>query len=214
MRAFLRRHHDRNTVGKKTDKPVRLVDKYLPLQADETGAFVCRFPEQAEALLKRVKKIRRKIRASSGGSRGSTPRPSTTTKEKKTTKKRKGEGSTPEAQSETLPQCAESSETGEHVKKEDSPPDWGGEESDENLQVGEELLWPWGNAGRPSDRSDSPGILSQRPNEPEGDPPSRGTASSERTEGGTISLTPSRMWLDVQQVQAHMARARREQTRR
>ena len=212
--SFLRRHHDRNMVGKKADKLVRLVDKYLPLQADETRAFVCRFPEQAEALLKRVKKIRRKIRASSGGSRGSTPRPSTTTKEKKTTKKRKGEGSSQEAQSESLPQCAESSETGEHVKKEDSPPDWGGEESDEYRQVGEELFWPWGNAGRPSDRSDSPGILSQRPNEPERDPPSRGTASSERTEGGTISLTPSRMWLDVQQVQAHMARARKEQTRR
>ena len=69
--SFLRRHHDRNTVGQKADKLVRLVDKYLPLQADETRAFVCRFPEQAEALLKRVKKIRRKVRASSGGSRGS-----------------------------------------------------------------------------------------------------------------------------------------------
>ena len=191
--SFLRRHHDRNKVGRKADKLVRLVDKYLPLQADETRAFVCRFPRQAAALLKRVKKIRRKIRAS-GGDRGSTPRPSTTPKEKKTAKKRKGEGSTP--------------------KKEDSPPDWEGEESDENRQVGDELLWPWGSAGRPSDRSDSPGILSQRPNEPEGDPPSRGTVSSERTEGGTISLTPSRMWLDVQQVQENMARARREPARR
>ena len=124
--SFLRRHHDRNKVGRKADKLVRLVDKYLPLQADETRAFVCRFPRQAAALLKRVKKIRRKIRASSGGDRGSTPRPSTTPKEKKKAKKRKGEGSTPEVQSDSLPQCAKSSETGEHVKKGDSPPDWGG----------------------------------------------------------------------------------------
>ena len=124
--SFLRRHHDRNEVGRKADKLVRLVDKYLPLQADETRAFVCRFPRQAAALLKRVKNIRRKIRASSGGDRGSTPRPSTTPKEKKTAKKRKGEGSTPEVRSDSLPQCAESSEMGEHVKKEDSPPDGGG----------------------------------------------------------------------------------------
>ena len=99
-------------------------------------------------------------------------------------------------------------------KKKTAHPTGVGEESDENRQVGDELLWPWGSAGRLSDRSDSPGILSQRPNEPEGDPPSRDTVSSERTEGGTISLTPSRMWLDVQQVQEHMARARREQARR
>ena len=64
--SFLHRHQVRNKVGKRADKLVRLVDKYLPLQADETRASVCRFPEQAESLLKRVKKIRKKLRASSG----------------------------------------------------------------------------------------------------------------------------------------------------
>ncbi|OLP86046.1 hypothetical protein AK812_SmicGene32889 [Symbiodinium microadriaticum] len=38
---FLRRHRGRNKVGDTADKLVRMVDKYLPLQADETLAYVC-----------------------------------------------------------------------------------------------------------------------------------------------------------------------------
>ena len=87
---FLRRHRGRNKVGDTADKLVRVVDKYLPLQADETRAYVCRFPEQAESLLKRVKKIRKRLRASKGESRGSTTQPSTTATGS-TTRKRKGQ---------------------------------------------------------------------------------------------------------------------------
>ena len=96
---FLRRHRGRNKVGDTADKLVRMVDKYLPLQADETRAYVCRFPEQAESLLKRVKKIRKRLRASQGESRSSTTQPSTTATGN-TTRKRKGEERTPVVKSE------------------------------------------------------------------------------------------------------------------
>ena len=139
---FLRRHRGRNKVGDTADKLVRMVDKYLPLQADETRAYVCRFPEQAESLLKRVKKIRKRLRASKGESRSSTTQPSTTATGN-TTRKRKGEERTPvvksEEKAETLNEHAVNT-AGEHGKKDgsrvadrhvrkdratDDSPDWG-----------------------------------------------------------------------------------------
>ena len=149
--SYLRRHHVRNKVGKRADELVRIVDKYLPLQADETRAYVCRFPEQAEPLLKRVKKIRRRFRASSGADRGSTTQPSSTTAGK-TAKKSKGGEKNPEMKTEVKAETLDEHAVGlmgEHVKKdrsrladqrvkkdhatEDIPPDWGGS-SDENVQ--------------------------------------------------------------------------------
>ena len=85
---FPRRHLDRNKVGDIADKLVRMVDKYLPLQADETRAYVCRFPEQAESLLKRVKKIRKRLCASKEGRCTTTTRSSTTAKGSKAKKRR------------------------------------------------------------------------------------------------------------------------------
>ena len=120
--------------------------------------------------MKRVKKIRRRLRASSGADRGSTTQPSSTTAGK-TAKKRKGGEKNPEVKTEVKAETLDEHAVGlmwEHVKKdrsrladqrvkkdhatEDIPPDWGGS-SDENVQeAGGEQQWPWGNAGRPFDR--------------------------------------------------------------
>ena len=66
---------------------------------------------------------------------------------------------------------------------EDTPPDWGGDgdDSDNNTEVelpaqwkAEDVTedqWPWGPAGRPSDRGEGAGHMAQRPNEPVGEPP-------------------------------------------
>ena len=62
-----------------------------------------------------------------------------------------------------------------HDKREqldgDIPPDWGGSTEEENLQPSASAhSWPWGEAGRPSDRGESAGVLAQKPPEPAGDP--------------------------------------------
>ena len=56
--------------------------------------------------------------------------------------------------------------------------------------------WPWGEAGRPSDRGESHGILGQRPNEP-ATAPRRGTQHPP-------------LYSAIQLVQAHMAKKRAE----
>ena len=77
--------------------------------------------------------------------------------------------------------------------KADTPPDWGDSSNDEATSTHE---WPWGDAGRPSDRGDSPSHLAVRPNEPK--------------TGGRLLLVPNERWRGVQLVQAHMAKARTE----
>ena len=42
-RAFQARHRELNSVGEMADKLVRIVDKYLPRQAEETRIYVGRF---------------------------------------------------------------------------------------------------------------------------------------------------------------------------
>ncbi|OLP83212.1 hypothetical protein AK812_SmicGene36058 [Symbiodinium microadriaticum] len=142
---FLRRHLGRDKVGDIADKLVRMVDKYLPLQADETRAYVCRFPEQAESLLKRVKKIRKRLRANKGERCTTTTRSSTTATAKGSkAKKRRGEECSPVVKSEEKTEDSNEpavSAMGEHAKKldgshvaakhvrkdraSDDSPDWG-----------------------------------------------------------------------------------------
>ena len=43
-RTYLKRHESRNEEARQADKLFHTVDKYLPLQADETRAFIARFP--------------------------------------------------------------------------------------------------------------------------------------------------------------------------
>ena len=80
-------------------------------------------------------------------------------------------------------------------------PDWGRSSDDEVQTPEHSQQWPWGEAGRPSDRGNSTGILAERPRQE--------PAARREDGGGGARLTPNHMWLDVQRVQEHMARARR-----
>ena len=65
-RNFLQRHESRNEDARQADKLFHIVDKYLPLQADETRAFVARFPARARTLLPKARKIRNRLRSGMG----------------------------------------------------------------------------------------------------------------------------------------------------
>ena len=60
--AYLKRHESRNETARQADKLFHIVDKYLPLQADETRAFIARFPDKVYTLLPKARKIRNKLR--------------------------------------------------------------------------------------------------------------------------------------------------------
>ena len=65
---YRNRHVARCKLGDYADKLTRIADKYLPRIADESRAFVMRLPEKAaKLLLKRVRKIRRRIKAKQKG---------------------------------------------------------------------------------------------------------------------------------------------------
>ena len=64
-RAFLQRHESRNEDARQADKLFHIVDKYLPLQADETRAGA-RFPARARTLLPKARKIRNRPRCGKG----------------------------------------------------------------------------------------------------------------------------------------------------
>ena len=65
-RAFLQRHESRNEDARQADKLFHIVDKYLPLQADETRAFAARFPARARTFLPKARKIRNRLRSGMG----------------------------------------------------------------------------------------------------------------------------------------------------
>ena len=174
----------------------------------EARMYVARFPEEAGDLLKQIKKVRKQIRKTRGRrrqARQTTPSSSGEAAALETgsdapqgrgTDRGKAQGEEPTAM--TRPQ---------HVTKEDvdtvgerregmnadTPPDWGDSSNDDDVPTYE---WPWGDAGRPSDRGDSPSHLAVRPNEPKA--------------RGRLQLVPNEHWRGVQLVQAHMAKARTE----
>ena len=126
------------------------------------------------------------------------------------------------------------------VKRETSspevtPPDWGGDDdsdvdptsetpAEQEQEEASEAQWPWGRragprteeqAREPPPRHLNP-LGAQKPNEPEGEPPSSSRAkerpadASGMREGGRprVSLTPNLRW-QVQQVQQHMLVSKR-----
>ena len=84
-KAYLQRHESRNEEARQADKLFHIVDKYLPLQADETRAFVARFPARVHPLLPKARKIRNRLRREGGPgsaakeppSKGDSSRPTT-----------------------------------------------------------------------------------------------------------------------------------------
>ena len=206
------------------DKYLRLVDKYQPRVFAEARIYVARFPEQAGDLLKQIKKVRKQIRKSR--KRGRQPRLKTASSS--------GEAATPDVAPCVPPGRGANREDAQgeeptptpwtqHAKKRsdadavserrgtvdaDTPPDWGDSSGDDAALSSE---WPWGEAGRPSDRGDSPSRLALRPSEPsERPPPQAHQPDSQVTERGHIHLVPNVQWRGVQLIQEHMAKARAE----
>ena len=54
------------------DKLVRIVDKYLPRQAEEARIYVGRFPHDTKKLLRQARRVRNKVRARQGGTHAAT----------------------------------------------------------------------------------------------------------------------------------------------
>ena len=165
----------------------------------EARMYVARFPEEAGDLLKQIKKVRKLIRKSRGRRRQrgrTTPKNLgeagvMTTGPDAAQRELQDRGQAPGGElAATRPERAtkETTDTVSENKEgvhEDTPPDWGSSSAGE---------WPWGHAGRPSDRGDSPSHLAVRPNEP--------------VVGERLRLIPNERWRGVQTVQAHMAKAR------
>ena len=75
--AYCQRHTVRNEEARLADKLFHIVDKYLPLQADQTRAYVARFPGQAQKLLPKARKIRNAFRRQGGPTATTEPRQAT-----------------------------------------------------------------------------------------------------------------------------------------
>ena len=54
---------DRCRVGEKADKLANIVDSYMPHLANETRAYMIRFPHEVKKLLRKARQIRKKIKA-------------------------------------------------------------------------------------------------------------------------------------------------------
>ena len=65
-KAYLKRDTSRNEEARLADKLFHIADKHLPLQADETRAYIARFPAQVKDLLPKARKIRNKLRREGG----------------------------------------------------------------------------------------------------------------------------------------------------
>ena len=214
-KAFCRRHSERGEEARLADKLFHIVDKHLPLQADETRAYIARFPGEARKLLPKARKIRNTFRRQ-GGLR-------TTTECQPTVQEGEESPQAADVSAYAMPAPSMPGEamTAERVRREnleedaarekkeqpvdsDTPPDWGGDTDDE----GPPPNWPWGERGRPSDLGLSAGVLADRPNEPSGVP--RHQQGEPGGEDRGIQLVPSRTWQDVMRVQAHMEQARKQ----
>ena len=144
----------------------------MPRIADENRAYVMRYPHKVGEMLQKAWKLRKKIRQRQKEA-GTAKRKKTRTsdaperKEQQETGRRSAEelvAMRREAEGTMLP-----SERRDASVSEDTPPDWGGDDDDNDSNTEVELpaewkaedvtedQWPWGPAGRPSDRGESAG---------------------------------------------------------
>ena len=157
---YQRRHVVRCRAGDLADKLTRMVDKYLPRVATQSRVYIMRFPETIPKLLKRVRKIRRKIKAR---------------------QRHETRGSTTER---PVPK-PRGIKTGQHVTKEhddeqESIPDWGDDVANDDIDneedtptattaahvaEGDDLatMWPWGTEADPQTEGK---VLGCSPNDP------------------------------------------------
>ena len=222
--AFCKRRTRRCHTGDKVDKYLRLVDKYQPRVFAEARIYVARFPEQVGDLLKQIKKVRKRIRkkrgrarqpklktpSSSGEAAPSEVAPCASPDGGASRDHAQREGPTPAPSPEHATKGGDADAASERRETVDAdmPPDWGDSSGDD---AAPSYDWVWGEAGRPSDRGDSPSHLALRPSEPGGSPPPQAhPLDSHTTERGDVRLVPNVQWRGVQLIQEHMAKARAE----
>ena len=218
--AYHARRLRRSRLGDKVDRYIHLVDKYLPKVSDEARVYIARFPHNVGKVLKQVRTIRKKIRKrrKKHGHKAASPTSSVPTTPGGAAAQTALDGE-PEKKLVT----EERGDTLDHDDGEqlaDTPHDWGGSDTEEAGQQPDTNApsWPWGEAGRPSDRGESTGVLAEKPREPRGEPLPKHRSLSRSPDGspGGTQLTPMATWRGVQLVQAHMAqsRARKERSNR
>ena len=178
-------------MGDRVDRYIRLVDKYVPKVSEEARVYMARFPHKVGKVLKQVRKIRKKIRKNRNKQRHrATLRPARLP--------------TPGGATQTVPGGEQAGElvtteqrgTPSHADEEqlnDTPPDWRGGSSEEEAQQPDTSSWPWGAAGRPSDRGESIGVLTEKRQEPAGEPlpRHRSLSGSPDDARGGVQLTPT-----------------------
>ncbi|CAE7948948.1 SIK2 [Symbiodinium sp. KB8] len=126
-KAYLKRHKSRNEEARLADKLFHI--KYLPLQADETRAYIARFPAQVKNLLPKARKIRNKLRREGGGDCDTTLLPAAETTQS-------------EVNADTPPDWGGDSQTDEDTPQNNWP--WGEQGPQERVRVQGGLLHPSG----------------------------------------------------------------------
>ena len=160
--AFCRRRSERSEEARLADKLFHIVDKHLPLQADETRAYIARFPGEARKLLPKARKIRNALRRQGGHNTTAECQPTVQEGEENPQAADVGAHAMP------APSMRRGTMTAERVRMEnpeedaargikeqpvdsDTPPDWGGDTDEE----GPPPNWPWGERGPRPERGDT-----------------------------------------------------------
>ncbi|CAE7947971.1 unnamed protein product, partial [Symbiodinium sp. KB8] len=119
---YQRRHVVRCRAGDLADKLTRMVDKCLPRVANESRVYIMRFPETIPKLLKRVRKIRKRIKATRQGD----AKMAVQTSRKRTRQRHETRGGTTKS-SVPKPRGIKTKQhvTKEHDDEQESIPDWG-----------------------------------------------------------------------------------------
>ena len=143
-KAYCRRHSVRNEEARLADKLFHIVDKHLLLQADETRAYIAKFPGEARKLLPKARRIRNALRRQGGHNTTAECQPTVQEGEENprqaedvdanampTPSMRRGAMTTERVRMENREEDAARGIKEQPVDS-DTPPDWGGETDEED----------------------------------------------------------------------------------
>ena len=214
-------------VGEKADKLANIVASYMPQLANETRAYMIRFPHEVKKLLKKARQIRKKIKARK--KRRDAPAASQATPARRA--QQQAAAAKPEQEGMTNDKCEEPrspAATGEEKAtvpaetegNEFDDVDWGSPDSEiwspEGKNQPEVRAPTWERKGQQtpnrSPRRDGKSLGAQRPRTPSRSPRRDGAslgAQRPRTPSRSprrnpVHLRPSHKWEEVQRVQEHM----------
>ena len=210
-------------VGEKADKLANIVASYMPQLANETRAYMIRFPHEVKKLLKKARQIRKKIKARK--KRRDAPAASQATPARRA--QQQAAATKPEQEGMTNDKCEEPrspAATGEEKAtvpaetegNEFDDVDWGSPDSEiwspEGKNQPEVRAPTWERKGQQtpnrSPRRDGKSLGAQRPRSPRRDGASLGAqrprTPSRSPRRNPVHLRPSHKWEEVQRVQEHM----------